>query len=337
MIPHLPSAARRLVVVFASLTVAAQEPVKFGTAETWLVQYLAPEPPAGTEPPPRVRIDDAVHELLVDETAGFGWLTGRRREAEADAPRKKAMDLLITNTVIEFMRRRHQSGITFAGQYEGLRALQPWSGALLVELLFDTPQWYPHTHRVRLVRPLRDVCPQAPSEAHMARALALVESSIEPEELRRAVACLLWQWGNKQPAKERLDALRRESGEGDAEDRIRILTSLAELQYELLDYRASAATYRAVQALAASTRLDLKPIVLYASACSHALIGDVEHGLEVLDRCAARLASPHLDATFKLERSLWENDPEIASLRRDPRFAAIFARAFAPTPEPEKR
>jgi len=325
-----------VVAAFATtVALSAQEEPKFPTATRWVEQHAAGQL-GGSEATQRTRLDDAVREILVDENVGFPWLARQRRESESDAARAKSVDLLLTNTVIEFVRLRRQSGITFAGQYQPLRTLQPWSGELLFGLLCDTPQWFPHTHRVRLVRPLRDLFPNAPSEAHMARAAALVESSIEPEELRRALASMLWQWGNKQYAKERLDALRRESGEGEADDRVRILTSLAELQYELLDYRASAATYRAVQALATSSQITLKPLTLYAAACSHALASDVDRGIEALDQCATQMASPYLDASLKLERSLWENDPEIAVLRRDPRYAAIFARAFAPPPAPDE-
>ena len=326
------SVARHLGWLGIVATAVAADAQEFPATARWMEQWLAAEK-GSAEAAPRKMLDDAVKELLVAHELGFAWLHSQHAASTDGTPQRKCVDLLATNTVIEFLRQKRQSGITFAGQFEPLRALQPFVGELLFGLLVDTPQWYPHTHRVRLVRPLRDLHPQAPSEARMAQITALVDSSIEPEELRRGLACLLWQWGSKQPAQQRLEALRRESGEGDAEDRVRTLATLAELQYELLDYRASAATHRSLQALAKASDVPLKPMLLYASACSHALSGDVDRGIECLDQCAALQASPDVDASLKLARSVWENDPEITVLRRDPRYPAIFARAFPPAPD----
>lgn len=306
--------------------VAAQQP-EFPITAQWLAaQWLA------TPDAPREQRDEAVKELLVKPAEGFDWLAKAREAAAPEPPRRKAIDALITATVIDYVRRQRQSGITFAGQYEPLRRLQPFVGETLFGLLLDTPPWFPHTHRVRLVRPLRDLHAQAPSEERLAQVAKLADSSVEPEELRRALACMLWQWGDRTLAQQRVDALRREAADGAVEDRLRNLLDLAALQYELLDYRAAAATHRSVQALADASKVDLKPIDFYASACAHALVGDVERGIAALQRCATLQGAADVDPSLKQPRSLWENDPEIEPLRRDPRYAAIFARAFPPAP-----
>ena len=72
----------------------------------------------------------------------------------------------------------------------------------------------------------------------------------------------------------------------------------------------------------------MRPIAWYSAACVHALHGNVERGLEALERCARMHASPDLDRSVRLERSLFEKDPEIALLREDKRFAVLLKLAF---------
>ena len=323
----VPLALRPFAIAVALAAALATAPGQeaapdFPTVRRWLDQWSVDREGS------RKDLDDAVKELLVKPEAGFDWLA--KKLGEATAAQRKGVELVVTNAVIEYLRRKHQRGITFAGQYEPLRRLQPFVGELLFGLVLDTPQWFPHTHRVRLVRPLRDLYPRAPSEARLAEVVALADSSIEPDELRSALSCMLWQWGTRQPAQARLDALRRESGEGEVEDRLRTMLRLAELQYELLDYGAAAATHRSVHALAESSKVPLRPIDLYAAACVFALTGDVERGLATLRKCASIQSAPDTDAALKLARSLWDDDPEIDVLRRDPRYAAIHEQAFGP-------
>lgn len=307
---------------------AAQEQeatTEFAVAERWLA----------AEQPSRKLLEDAVKELLAMPAAGFDWLTKNRALAgEAQQARRKSIETLIVHCTLEYLRQRRETGVVFAGQYELLLRLQPFVGDMLFGLLLDSPEWYPHTHRIHLVRPLRDLYRRSPSETCLAQVAALAESTIEPEDLRRALACMLWQWGHKVLAQQRLEALRQASAEGDAEERVRTLLDLAELQYELLEYRAAAVTHRSVEVLAASSGTPLRPMHFYSSACVHALSGDVEHGLASLQKCAALLASPDLDSSHRLKRSLWETDPEIARLRADPRHAEIFELAFGASPPP---
>ena len=82
--------------------------------------------------------------------------------------------------------------------------------------------------------------------------------------------------------------------------------------------------------LAKASKLTLKPLAWYSAACVHALAGDVERGLAAVEQCAALLASPDLDSSLRLQRAMFDTDPELAALRGDPRFAAALQRAFPP-------
>lgn len=316
----------------AALMLAAAAPGRLAAQEA------PPQPPAAvarwlaTDEARGALFDTAVADLLADPAQGFAWL-GDARQQEQPPPRAKQLDALLQHAVVEFVRRQRASGMRFAGQYRALEPLQPRIGEFLFELLLDTPAWFPHSHRARLVPALRDLYPHAPGDAVLGRVLALAENeALEPEPLRTAVACLLWQWNERGPAQRRLDRLRSESAEGDAEDRVRVLLELAELQYELREHKAAAATHRSVAVMANAAGLELRPIDHYQSACNHALIGDVERGLAALAACAELQASPAVDSSLKLARSLFDRDPEIASLRSEPRYAAIVARAFPAPP-----
>ncbi|MBM4062682.1 MAG: hypothetical protein FJ265_16530 [Planctomycetes bacterium] len=319
---------RKLALVWLLVAAVAQPPQDAeqkvaAAAEKWLESDTSSQE----------LLDATVRAMLVEPKTGIRWIGDRLGPALADRKeaRHKGLVALATHVALEFLRQQSTCGIVFAGQYSTLAPLQPFVGELFFELLLDTPPWFPDTHRIRLVPALRDLQPQPPAAARIDRVVAVVEDeAIEPEPLRRALACMLWQWGSRQYVLLDLERLQRESAEGDAEDRLRVQRELAELQYQLRDYRASAATHRALQQLAAAAKLPLTPTDWYSAACVHALCGNVERGIEALQKCADAQAAPETDSSYKLERKLLENDPEIAPLRADGRYAAIFARMFPP-------
>ncbi|MBL8748841.1 MAG: hypothetical protein JNK78_06750 [Planctomycetes bacterium] len=320
------AAALALLACVATTSERIRAQDAFAACETWLA----------AEQPTRAQLEAALERVLAEPATGFEWLGRERTAAAPDGPaRCKAIESLATHAVVEFVRRQHRAGVRYAGQYAALAKLEPFAGELLFSLLLETPAWFPHTHRARLVPALRDLFPRAPSEARLAQIAALAKSSIEPEELVRALDGLSWQWGDKQAAQARIDELKRASAEGDVEERVRVMLDLAELWYDLREYRSAAATHRAVLALANGSAVLLKPAHHYASACAHALSGDVEQGIAALQRCAAAQTDPRTDASHRVARTLWEKDPEIVVLRGDPRYAKIFAEAFGANPSPE--
>ncbi|HEX6812606.1 MAG TPA: hypothetical protein VF384_13350 [Planctomycetota bacterium] len=324
-----PSCARRLGILFAAL-VATLAPATAQQVDAEKVAATA-EKWVSSDQTSRELLDLTITVLLADPKLGLDWLAANLPAADKDPalPRSKGVHGLCTHGVLEFLRRQRESGVVFAGQYDDLRRLQPFVGKMLFGLLLETPAWFPNTHRSRLVPALRDIQPQLPDAATLEATIAIAENAaIEPEELRWALAAMLWQWGRKQHAQQFLDALQKASSEGDAEDRVQTMLALAQLHYELREYKASANTHRAAQAMAADAKVGLKPSAWYASACVHALLGDVERGMAALEKCASMHASPHLDASLRLKRSLFENDPEIALLRKDERFARLLEQAF---------
>ena len=148
---------------------------------------------------------------------------------------------------------------------------------------------------------------------------------------------MLWQWGEKDYADTFVRELQLATTEGDGEDRVNATLELADYFNLLRDYKRAAGAHRAAQALARGADVELLPIAWYSAACVHALLGDTERGMKALQRCAEMHASPHLDRSRRLERKLFENDPEIAALRSDKRFPALLSWRSATPPTSPKR
>jgi len=64
------------------------------------------------------------------------------------------------------------------------------------------------------------------------------------------------------------------------------------------------------------------------------LLGDTERGLAAIEQCADMLASPDLDSSLRLARTMFDTDPELAALRCQARWSELMRRAFPATKAP---
>ena len=321
-VPGLALLVAASAPVISQQQAAAQERVEQvrEAAEKWLV----------TDHTSEELMADTVGAVLKHPGVGIAWL-GEQLQATASAPnepRSKGLKSLCTQTTLEFLRRTHSSGMTFVGQYDALLGLGAFATDFVFQLMLETPEWYPLTFRVRLVPALRDLQLRIPAMARLDGIIEIVEDDRETTALRNALAAVLWQWGRPKYAKQVLHRLMMETAEGDGEDRVETTLVLADYYTLLRDYKSAARTHRTAQALAKSSGVELQPIAFYSAACVQALLGDVAAGMRSLEICAQMHASPDLDRSLRLERSLFEEDPEIASLRHDKRFAALLELAF---------
>lgn len=268
-----------------------------------------------------VKVMSAQPKLAVD------WLAQQfDRAANNGQMRNKGVQALCTQFAIDYLRVQRATNLVYVGQYDLLLRLQPYVGDLFFELLLDTPAWYPLTFRAQLVAPLRDLQVRPPSAERLDGIVKLAEDADESEGLRRALAAALWQWGTKHCAEAVINKLQQDIANGDAEDRVNSTLHLADFYVLLRDYKLAASAHRSAQVLAKQGNLPLLPIAWYAAACVHALLGDVERGFQALDECTRQLASKDLDESLRLELSMFANDPELALLRKEPRFAEMVAR-----------
>lgn len=313
--------AATVTVVVAALP-RAQTPAEqvAAAAEVWLSSDQVDER----------ALQHAVQVFVELDGAAIRWLAAELPAmlASPATPRAKGVRALATHFVIGFLEKQRKTEMVWVGQYDALQRLQPFSADLLFRLLLETPDWYPLTFRVHLVAPLRDLQPKAPPRDTVAAVQKIAADDQEPEDLRRALAAMLWQWGDHERGTAVVQRLQRATTEGEAEDRVNATLELADYHVLLREYKAAAMTHRAAEALAKGCGVPLRPVAWYAAACVHALLGDVERGIESLDRCATMLASPDLDSSLRIKRALFDQDPELAALRRDARFAALVEKAF---------
>jgi hypothetical protein len=281
------------------------------------------------------QVDEALLQIaakaVLADTKGLPWL-GKRLIPAIAAPAEKGnkgLTVLAMHVTLGFLERAKQSGMVYRGQYSELAALQPFAVNLLFQLLLETPDWYPHTERGRLVPAIRDLQSTRPDDRRLEAVVDIVDDvEREPAELRYALSCLLWQWGRREHLIVRIDELKRESMEGDAADRVLAMRALAKLWYDVEDYAKASQTHASLTKLAASSSVPLSPTDWYWAACCHAMRGDVDQGIAALTECAKMQASDAVDESHKLPRSLFERDPEIAKLRADARFAGLLEIAF---------
>lgn len=253
---------------------------------------------------------------------------GERLRARPSDPVIRAVESLATHVCLGFMKREADTYIVFAGQFEPLAELQPYAGTLLLELLLNPPDWFPYPNRKDVVPPLRDLLAVPPPDATLDAMAAIADNDTEDSAVRRAVSRGLHQWGRPRHVQPELERWRQQSTEGKLEDRVEALRALAQVHYDLRDYRSAAKVHLSLQALAAGGKLDLRPGDFHSAACCLALSGDLERAFSSLERCAELQASAAVDPSHKLRRQQFERDPELARLRGGERFERILATAF---------
>ncbi|MFT4840817.1 MAG: hypothetical protein ACJA0V_004266 [Planctomycetota bacterium] len=337
-----------LVVVQTQLFAQAEQPVVEAVERAQNVQDPAAQDPEKQKAEQLAKIEQAAEKWLAtdqtsedmmaetvvtvldDSKVGLAWL-GKQLPAIDKAPntsRSKGLRTLCTQTTLEFLRRTAKAEMVFVGQYNDLLALQPFASYFLFQLLLETPDWYPFTFRVRLVPALRDIQQRLPAIACVDGIVELIKNEREPEGLRHALAAMMAQWDRPEHANAVIKRLREATMEGDGEDRVGATLVLADYYNLLRDYKNAVSAHRTAQALAKGANVELRPIAWYAAACVHALAGNVDRGIEALERCARMHASPDLDRSLRLKRILFEKDPEIELLRSDKRFAALVKLAY---------
>lgn len=275
-------------------------------------------------------LDAAVDALCEAGQAGMKAFAARVRSAPADDDRLRAgLDLALTRIGIRFFEREGQRGVIYAGQFAPLLPLQPWIGQLYVRLLLEPPDWFPGTDRARLVPALRDLFADPPPAEDVGRIEALADDEArEPQILRMQLAFALAQWGSNRRAQALITDLAQQCADPDPDARLYPLRFLADVHYQMRSYAKAAETYATYFELAAERDHPLQPIEWYNAACCAALAGESQRGLRWLRTAAQRHADEGTDPSQRLQRVLFDEDPEIGALRRTAEFADIVAIAF---------
>jgi tetratricopeptide (TPR) repeat protein len=279
--------------------------------------------------------EDAARAVLRAGEPGIAELAGRiaavRRAQDSDSARR--LSSVLTHLAVQYLDRVEKSGMSFAGQFAALAPLQPAIGRVYLDLLLETPDWFPQGNRARVVAPLRDLLTEPPEHAVMERLrqIAAAEDS-ETQALREAVGYALAQWGDRGPVDARLGGLADQlASAGDAERRQALLVAMAEIHHRVRDYAKAADAY--LEALRSGERegAQLLPAQYYNAACSLAQAGRGDAALDELERCMALMRSERFDPSQLIEKRMLLEDRDLRPLRGNTRFEELLRAAFPET------
>ena len=274
--------------------------------------------------------DKVVSRIMVAGPAGLDLLAGWvRRFAETPDPKlRKPAETLVGQVALRWLKMVEESPSRYAGQYQDLARLEPMAGEFYLRLLLDTPQWFSHKRRWLVISPLRDLFPKGPDPETLAQIEIMANNSeVEPEYLRVGLAYALAQWGRRDLIKVKIRALEKQASSGEPELVLLARRDLAKIYYGIRDYAVGAVAYRDFLQ-AAEAAETVYPVNYYNAACCMCLSGDRRSAMLFLEKCLAINNSARIDSSMRVKRELFEQDPEIKLLIKDPRFAAMLEQAF---------
>ncbi|HLU39025.1 MAG TPA: hypothetical protein VK081_06545 [Planctomycetota bacterium] len=262
--------------------------------------------------------------------AAVGERARRARTAE-NRHEARGLDAVVTHVTIGFLQRAGKSGMIYRGQYDDLRALQPFVGELLLRLLLDTPDWFSQSDRHGLAFPLRDVFSEPPADEVVKRVkAAATDEDFEPQAVRQNLAFLLAHWGDRSLIDARIAQVTRDAEDEsiDATRRAALRYELADIHYTLGEYEQAAQIHVDMLRRAETAGAELRPVYYYNAACCLARAGARQAALAELERAVELMRSGRVDPSHMLERKLFEADPDLDAVRGDPRFAELVRAAF---------
>ncbi|MDA0372193.1 MAG: hypothetical protein O2865_00265 [Planctomycetota bacterium] len=279
--------------------------------------------------------DEALREaatkaVLDAGDAGLRALADTVRRTRPDQrDRRIGVESLVATVVVGILERAHDSGMRFAGQYDRLRALQPYAGTFLVQLVVDTPDWFPDDMRALVVPALRDVYPRGPEPGARTQLRAVAEDEdFESQALRDALAYAFAQWGERDLVQPRLDEYQENAGSGSDTDELFFVRALAVVHYELREYEVAGKLWQRFVAGMQGLDAPVGAMDQYNAACTLARAGDTAGALEAIERCADLVAAGKVDSRAAITRRMFETDPDLLSIRAEERFVKATAKAF---------
>ena len=166
-----------LAILLASATFAQdppapvppQEPAYAKAMRTWI----------DSDHGDRALLDAAAAAVL---DSGEHGLHALQLELQTTKPedrfRRIAVETMLSTTVLAALDREQKRGMRFAGQYDHLRALQPYSGRFLMNLVLQPPGWFPSDQLPLLGPALRHVFKEPPDAVALDRLTAIARDTV---------------------------------------------------------------------------------------------------------------------------------------------------------------
>ena len=286
--------------------------------------------PAELSPEVRARMAKAVTASPEEQKASLAQLAADPAHGRAALEQLRDRgEAILARCLATFVRRKIETNAVFAGQYLELRDFQPEASGLLLTWAKEAPHDVanPAAFRSACLRALRDtLTADAATDRVRADLRELATDAGRNRDLWLTAVCALHQYGDPELFDELRANLEKEASSPEPEARASAMNMLAELWYQLRDYARAAEAYKAFVAVVEGFEPAPRtlPTLLYNTACSLSLAGKVDEALQYLERAldaGARTEQP-------LTKVLVDSDHDLDNLRRDPRFAALYARFF---------
>ena len=136
--------------------------------------------------------------------------------------------------------------------------------------------------------------------------------------------------------KVKIRALETQARSKDDELALLAKRDLAAIHYAIRDYAFGAVAYRDFLP-AAEAAETVYPADYYSAVCCMCLSGDKRSALLYMAKCLALNKSSKIDPSVRLKRELFDIDPEIKLIRRDPVYLKLIEEAFGKRKAPETK
>ncbi|MGE0142486.1 MAG: hypothetical protein AB7I19_04425 [Planctomycetota bacterium] len=287
----------------------------------------------------RALLDRAATALLDASKSGFEALRAELSSVNAeDRNRRLALESLLQTTILQFIQTGLGASFRYAGQYADLRALEPHASRLLLELVIEPSDWFPSDQRGGLLPALRDILESPPADDILDRLEQMADDEdFEAEAFRYELMLAVAQWGRRKVLQKRLDVLVEIAGRRQTAEELGICRSLAQLHYDLRDYKTASTWWNQYQKGKAKLDDPLTAMDEYNIACCNALAGRIELALAAVERCAQAVRDGRNDSAAPVTGTMFDEDPDLRSIRDHERFGAARKHGFGDTAKKEAK
>ncbi len=233
----------------------------------------------------------------------------------------------MSKALIAFIEDQIASNAIYSGQYSGLAPVKDPAAKLIHEWAIDAPLQVLNADSFRnaCINALRDLYGKEAPEEVIATMKEIAKDDFESRPVKENATYALGQFGDRSLVDTMLKNAEAATKHEDPRRQAAGYQALATVNYNMRAYEAAVKAYQGLIGLAEAGKIDLgrsEPVTYYNCACSMALGGQTDKAMEYLGKAFEK------DKGHQLSRRLLDTDMDIASLRKDPRFAEMVKAHF---------